>query len=148
MWEVEMETETGRNFRDWYEENADDMSVKRKKAYAKDPAARKAAQERARKYRKRIKDGERVTRTQHRTLNGKEVEVFSTGYVAAELGVSATMLINWEAKGWIPESVFGEKHRLYTVKQKKLIEKLYSVSKGRKAAAISKAIEKVHDNWT
>jgi hypothetical protein len=145
---VVTETRVRRNFRDWYDENAESLSEKRKKNYKSDPEMREAAKARAKDYRDRRKQGERVQRVLQREYKGVLADVFSTGYIASELGASTTMLIKWEKKGWLPEPVFNEHHRLYTGKQKSLITELYVVVQGKRAADISTMIEKVHDDWT
>ena len=64
-----------------------------------------------------------------REVNGKEVEVFSTGQVAAILERTPQMLRNWERAGLVPPSVFPDNHRLYTKAQVRKLVSLASIIK-------------------
>jgi hypothetical protein len=139
--------EEKRTFKDWYEDNKDDLSKRRKKAYRGDPKKRKDAQARARATREKRKAGVPVERVLYREHGGKQVPVYSTGYIASKLGCSPTMILNWEKRTWLPEPIFDEAHRLYLSHQVKLIEKLYEAVQSGKAKRITTALEKVHDDW-
>lgn len=117
--------------RRWYHGHADEYNEKRRQKYQDDPDARKRARERARKYRERRRKGNAVSDDPlYRYVNGSgpceygvgtRIEVWTTGQIAEELGATPQMLRNWEKKGWIPDSIFPDKHRLYTGHQKSLI---------------------------
>jgi hypothetical protein len=110
--------------RKWYSENAEDYNALRRKRYAENKEARDKARERARRYRS---EGHTIERTLTRELNGKTVEVFSTGQVAEAMGRTPQMLRNWENANLIPPSSFPDKHRLYTKAQMRMIVSLENI---------------------
>lgn len=110
--------------RKWYGENRDDYNALRRQRYAEDKEARKKARERAARYRNAKPP---IERTLTRELNGKVVEVFSTGQVAEAMGRTPQMLRNWENADMIPPSSFPDKHRLYTKRQVRMLVSLESI---------------------
>lgn len=140
-------SERQKSFREWYERNREELSEKRRNAYRKDSQKREEARRRAKETRERRKAGMPVERVLYREYGGKNTPVYTTGYVASELGCSTTLILNWEKRGWIPEPVFDESHRLYLAHQVKLMHKLYKATQTGKAKAIASAVERVHDDW-
>lgn len=141
-----------RNMREWYLRNKGALSDKRKEEYRTNPRIRKAFQDRARAQRARRKYGEMGGRAYLRLLNGKPTEVYSVGYVAAELETYPQMIINWELRGWIPAPLFNEHHRLYTMRQIKLLAGFYKsylkfVESGRKREILQRATEHLDIEW-
>ena len=116
--------------RKWYGENREDYNALRRQRYAANREARQKARERAARYRS---EEHTIERTLTRELNGKTVEVFSTGQVADAMGRTPQMLRNWENANLIPTSSFPDKHRLYTKQQMRMIislEKIIGTNKG------------------
>jgi hypothetical protein len=134
--------------RKWYAENSEDYNALRRQRYAANKEARDKARERARRYR-----GEDHTIERHltRDLNGKTVRVYSTGEVAEAMGRTPQMLRNWEAAGLIPESVFPDKHRLYTRKQMSMIvalERIIGMNNGSWShPKVKTKVRAIHKRW-
>lgn len=128
MLSVNQQAERNRaGVRRWYGVNRDEYNAERRARYAASKSARKKAQQRAAEYRTRsIKT---IKRKLTRELNGKVVEVLSTGQVAAMMGHTPQMIRNWEQEGLIPMSVFPDVHRLYTKRQARMLVTLANVIK-------------------
>jgi len=110
--------------RKWYGENREDYNALRRERYAANTEARDKARKRAARYRS---EDHTIERTLTRALNGKTVEVFSTGQVAEAMGRTPQMLRNWENADMLPPSSFPDKHRLYTKAQMRMIVSLESI---------------------
>lgn len=103
--------------RKWYVNNAEDSKEKLNAEYKENPQVRELKIARAKGYREKRKAGAKVERVYYREINGMDVEVYSLGYVADQVGSYSQMLINFEKRGWIPVPTIEEHHRLYTQKQ-------------------------------
>ena len=110
--------------RKWYGENREDYNALRRERYAANKESREKARLRAARYRSEDHDIERALT---RVLNGKTVDVFSTGQVAEAMGRTPQMLRNWENADMIPPSSFPDKHRLYTKAQMRMIVSLEGI---------------------
>ena len=110
--------------RKWYGDNRDDYNALRRERYAASKNAREKARLRAARYRS---EDHEIERSLTRELNGKTVDVFSTGQVAEAMGRTPQMLRNWENADMIPPSSFPDKHRLYTKAQMRMIVSLESI---------------------
>lgn len=116
--------------RRWYGENRDEYNALRRERYASNKGARKKARLRAATRRQEERDGGvAIERQLTREVNGKRVEVLSTGQVAELMERTPQMLRNWEREGLIPASTFIDTHRLYTRKQTRMIVTLGRVIK-------------------
>jgi hypothetical protein len=149
--------------RKWYHNHSEEYNEARREKYAADKEARDKARERARKYRDRRRKGGGVTTDPlYRYVNGKgsceygqgeRVPVWSTGQIAADIGCTPQMLRNWERKGWIPDSIFPDKHRLYTQHQYELVVKLaqfmekYRTSPKKMKPELDLLIDHIHGQW-
>jgi len=111
--------------RKWYGENREDYNALRRKRYAENKDSREKARARAAAY--RAGDHDISDRQLTRELNGKVVDVFSTGQVADAMGRTPQMLRNWENADMIPPSSFPDKHRLYTKAQMRMIVSLENI---------------------
>ena len=111
--------------RDWYIEHDVENQEKRTRLYHENPEVRELKITRSKEYREKRKAGAKVERIYHRQYKGKEVQAFSAGHAADCAGTYLQMVINFEKRGWIPKSIFGEKHRLYLDRQVRLIVKAY-----------------------
>lgn len=135
-------------FRRYYNENRDEYNAKRREKYHTDKEAREKARQRSREYRAA---GKPVERQLTRELSGRNVKVFSTGQIAQEMGRTPQMLRNWEKEGMVPESVFPDKHRLYTAKQKRMImglgETIAANGGSWSAIPVKRAVAKMHKRW-
>lgn len=134
--------------RKWYKQNREEYNAKRRAKYAEDKELREKARQRAARYRE---ESPVIERKLYRDLNGSRVQVFSTGQVAQAMNRTPQMLRNWEKEGLIPESVFPDKHRLYTAKQRDMIIGLgetIAANKGSWSAPdVKKAIARMHARW-
>jgi len=134
--------------RKWYGENRDDYNALRRKRYAENKESRDKARQRAARYRS---EDHTIGRILTREINGKTVEVFSTGQVAEILGRTPQMLRNWETAGMIPPSTFDDKHRLYTKAQVRMLvslEKIVSNNKGSWSHPKVRAkVRLIHKRW-
>lgn len=138
--------------RRWYGENRDEYNALRRKRYAANTdeayEAREKARKRAANYRK---SKPTIERTLTRELNGKTVNVLSTGQVAELAKRSPQMLRNWETEGLIPASIFPDTHRLYTYPQARMVATLGRVIKRNGGtwdnAATKTYIEKIKQRW-
>lgn len=135
-------------FRRYYKQNRDEYNAKRRERYAQDKEMREKAKERAREYRAASSP---VERKLTRELNGRRVQVFSTGQIAQEMNRTPQMLRNWEKEGMVPESIFPDKHRLYTAKQKRMIiglgETIAANGGSWSAIPVKRAVAKMHKRW-
>ena len=107
--------------RKWYLDNAEESKEKLNAEYRDKPEVREVKITRAKDYREKRKAGAKVERVYYREINGLDVEVYSLGYVADQVGTYSQMLINFEKRGWIPTPTIKEHHRLYTQRQALLI---------------------------
>jgi len=117
--------------RRWYHNHSEEYNEARRQRYADDDDIREKAKERARSYRARRRNGtELISEPMYRFVNkngpcaygeGLKIHVYTTGHIAQVIGSTPQMLRNWELKGWIPDSIFPDKHRLYTDEQVGLI---------------------------
>jgi hypothetical protein len=134
--------------RKWYGENRDDYNALRRERYANSPKSQELARGRAARYRAEKKP---IERKLYRDLNGKSVRVYSTGEVAQAMDRTPQMLRNWERADMIPASSFDDKHRLYTLRQLKLVSKLGSVIQenggGWAGPRVKAKIRHVHKVW-
>ena len=105
----------------WYDRNGATRNERRREAYVRDPAARKANIERARKWRKDRAKGVAISREIYKFLDGIRVRVYSTGQVADKVGVSPQTLRVWDQKDLLPKPLFPGTHRYYTRAQVKEI---------------------------
>lgn len=148
MTDAERAEKNRANVRRWYKQNKDEYNAKRRERYQADKEQREKARERAARYRA---ENPSIERQLYREYNGKRVPVFSTGQVAQKLGRTPQMIRNWEKEGMIPESVFPDKHRLYTQKQVDLILALAEViaaSGGSwSASEVKRAVAHMHKRW-
>jgi hypothetical protein len=113
-----------------YDKNREAHNALRRENYAHNKEARDKARARAARYRS---ESHVIDRTLTREVNGKTVEVFSTGQVAEFIGRTPQMLRNWENANMIPPSSFGDKHRLYTKSQVRMLvslENIIAINKG------------------
>lgn len=138
--------------RRWYGENRDDYNALRRARYANSKDARDKARVRAANRRTKDRMGKiEIIRHLFRELDGKRIEVFSTGQVAELMGRTPQMLRNWENEGLIPPSVFVDTHRLYTRKQARMIITLGRVIKRNGGTwdntETQKYIEKIKQRW-
>jgi DNA-binding transcriptional MerR regulator len=128
-------------FAEYYAENKEIISARRRQRYAEDPEyrerckaqsreAKKRLAERRRKERAKNKDKDSGKPTWYKILyDGREIPVkmFSTGQLAKKLGRKAQTMRIWERKGIIPESMYrtASQDRLYTAFQVRLIVTAY-----------------------
>ena len=119
---VETSAETKAKNRRWYHRNKEEYNARRRERYANDPELRQKARERAKKQKRTAS-----TRTLKRELNGKLVDVFTTGQIAHAIGLTPQTVRNWVREGLVPDSVFEDKHLLFTKVQSNMIIKLKSV---------------------
>lgn len=138
--------------RKWYGENRDDYNALRRQRYADSKESRDKARDRATNYRGRQRAGKvEISRVLTRVINGRTVEVFSTGQVAEILARTPQMLRNWENADMIPPSTFDDKHRLYTKAQVRMLvslEEIIGMNKGSWAHPKVKAkVRAIHKRW-
>lgn len=142
----------GFTFRKWYEEHGDDLNAKRRDRYASDPEYREKAKAQARiaRERRRARGGQVSETTVKRVIDGKEVELYRVSAAAEMIGKSPDTIRLWTRKGYVPGEA-GE-HRLYSLKQVKLLQKLAKVIDkyryNRKYKHIlNQAVKHIHNNW-
>ena len=149
--------QTRESVRRWYARHRDEYSALRKKRYRSDPERRAKARKAAALYRKKRAKGLPVQRTLTRMLNGKPVEVFTTGYIADRVSVSTPVVRSWHERGYLPPTLFPEsRHRLYTARQVELIRLLadtlkthnrVGVSRATKSKVLSEVVSVIHKTW-
>lgn len=138
--------------RRWYAAHRDEYNAKRRARYSKGAEVARKARQRAQDYRDSVRDGRGIERALYRVVDGAQVRLFTTGEIAEKLGCSAQMIRNWEAKGWIPPTVFPDSHRLYMAHQVALISKLYakmskSPYKKYKEAVVAQWMKSTQGKW-
>jgi DNA-binding transcriptional regulator YiaG len=134
--------------RRWYHENRDEYNKIRRQRYAANIEERERARQRAARYRE---EKPTIERKLFREVNGRRVQVFSTGQVAEMLGRTPQMLRNWERAAMIPPTSFEGKHRLYTKRQVTLLLKLAEVIKeyggGWSHPKVKAKVRHIHKRW-
>lgn len=125
------------HFKKWYERNKKKFNADRKKKYQANAELRAKARQAAAEYRTRTSGDEPEKR------NG----LFTAPGAAFEIGVSAQTLRNWEAKGLIPASSHGDKHRLYTPYQVQLMTHVYKAVNDKRLDDYSDVINYVFRHW-
>lgn len=135
-----------------YDKNREQHNALRRENYAKDKKARDKARGRAAEYREAQRDGTvTIQRTLTRDINGKPVEVFSTGQVAEMLERTPQMLRNWEKGGLIPASNFTDNHRLYTKAQVRKLRSLCVIIEANGGswthAKVKAKVRAIHKGW-
>lgn len=149
--------------RKWYHGHSETYNESRRQKYASNLEAREKARERARVYRERRRTGVGQTESPlWRYVNGegsceygqgKRIPVWTTGQIAEDIGCTPQMLRNWERKGWIPASMFPDKHRLYTQNQAGLITLLaafmsnYRTSPKKYKPELQKLVAIIAEQW-
>jgi len=150
--------------RRWYHNHSDEYNELRRRKYADDKELRDKAKKRAKDYRKRRRSGVvQDSGPLYRFVNGegpcsygegKKIPVFTTGHIAQMIGSTPQMIRNWELKGWLPSSLFPDKHRLYTMTQVKLVVELsnfmndhYRASPKRHKEALLKVVARIKKAW-
>lgn len=156
--------ERGDSVRKWYHSHSDEYNEARRLKYAADADARERAKERARNYRERRRKGNGLNHEPlFRFVNedgpcdygeGLRIPVWTTGQIASDIGATPQMLRNWQKKKWIPESIFPDKHRLYTANQFQLILELadfmktYRKSPKKYKLQFEAAIKNIKEQWS
>lgn len=131
------------SFKEWYEENGDDLNESRRKRYHEDETYREKVltrnREAARRAREQRKSAGRSTPAGRvklsRATKGQSIDVeidgkpqrlqvFTLGALAAYLGKSRRTLYKWEREGLLPDTPFRSSggHRLYTVESMEWIK--------------------------
>jgi len=92
-----------------------------------------------------------IERSLTRVLNGKTVEVFSTGQVAEAMGRTPQMLRNWEKANLIPPSTLPDKHRLYTKAQVRMLVGLAKIIADNggtwSSPKVKTKVRSIHKSW-
>ena len=138
--------------RRWYGENRDAYNAVRRQRYADSKDVQSKAKSRSARRREEERAGPiEIGRVMTRAVNGTEVEVFSTGQVAAILERTPQVLRNWERAGLIPPSIFSDKHRFYTKAQvRKLVSlaRIFAENGGSWTSPKVKAkVRSIHKSW-
>lgn len=149
--------------RRWYHNHSEEYNEARRKRYASNDEIREKAKERARSYRAQRRNGTELNAEPlYRFVNekgpcpygeGLRIPVFTTGHIAQVIGSTPQMLRNWEQKGWIPDSMFPDKHRLYTQHQVQLIVGLavfmveYRKSPKKMKKGLLTMVEIIREGW-
>ena len=140
--------------RRWYRSHSEEYNTKRRDRYSKDPSIREKAQLRAKLYRDSKRNGRAIERELYRTVNGSNVQVYTSGQVAEIIGRTPQMLRNWQSNGWIPQPSIPGKHRLYTDNQVDLIDEFNTTlmdaggAKRITVDGIQKLSSYVYDGWS
>lgn len=114
-----------RKFGDWYEENKEALSKKRKKKYKEDKQYRESIKDRTNEtYRKEhgiLGDDMRIV-----TSDGEQFVAYKLGDAAEMLGTNITTLRWYSTAGYIPPfKLDGSPMRVITVDQLPLLEKFF-----------------------
>lgn len=142
-------------FKDWYQQNKDDLNKSRRSRYKTDPEYREQVRKlnkESRARRRQLKEQEQRERKKHirnpvpdnpwRTVdvvlseNDPAVRFFTIGALAQRLGCSVQVVRLWEASGVIPPTQFRDSRgrRLYTADGIENIVKLVRAQgRGRRA---------------
>lgn len=152
--EKEQTTEKGRSFSDWYFDNKERLSIKRKEMYQKNDEYRKANNERSARWRKEHPAPSRAGESRFKKIGEDTVEVFRITAVSQMIGRSDQTIRGWESEGVIPKPLIDSKHRYYTKKQIMLMRELAELIdlvryEGRellKTAIQTKSVD-IHKQW-
>lgn len=147
------ETKESKSFKDWYQENKETISSRRKKLYREDPEHREAVKLRQAEYRKTHPPLSRAGRSKFKIINGIKVEVFRIGETSQRVGRDEQTIRGWEDRGLIPAPTAPGVHRNYTEKQIALMKELADLidnsrydKEGLQVAIAAKSIE-IKSNW-
>lgn len=139
---------SNRTFKDWYEENKDDLNEAKAKRYKTDPNYKEAAKDRVhKKYREEhgiFEDGSRVV-----TLEGQEYVAFKLSDAADKLGININTLRGYFQRGYLPFVHFDNTRlKLVTVDQIPLIERFLKALETLPArAAADKVAKYINNHW-
>ncbi len=137
-------------YRDWYKENKERMSAKRRKQYAESKEYRDQALRRSAEYRRqklgRVGDGK-----VEKTWKGRKVICIRVGALAELTDVRPATISKLHRQGIIPESLF-EGYRLYTPNQVKMLQQFLPAwakakSRHEKQKVANRWTPKLHDRW-
>lgn len=159
----ELQEKNRETVRKWYHGHSEEYNDLRRQRYAEDKEVREKARQRAREYRNRRRKGASISSDPvWRYVNGsgacdyghgRRIRVWSTGQIAEIIGATPQMLRNWERKGWIPDSIFPDKHRLYTGEQVNLIVefagfmKQYRAKPSKYKGQLAELIDNIKEQW-
>ena len=136
----------GFDFKEWYDENGENLNKSRRDRYNTDPAYRKQVlaanrksrekrrlrerveREVARKERKTSRDAERSPyKVVEAEIDNVATKLFSIGALAENLRCSVQAIRIWEEKGLLPETPLrnSKGDRLYTLEQIEMIRKIF-----------------------
>lgn len=107
------------SFNAWYSRRKASYNEERRERYQQDSEFRERARLQAAKYRQRIRDDNHIP--------DRRQGLSTSTRVAALLKVSTQTLRNWEARGVIPKTTQGGKHRLYTDHQVGVLESFFEI---------------------
>jgi len=127
-------------FSQWYAENKEELSARRRQKYQEDPEYREKVRAQAREAKKRFLEKKRKEREKNKDKEqpvwfkvqyGKKevaVRMFTAGQLSKRLGRKTQTIRLWERKGVIPEAMYrnGARDRLYTELQVREIVEIYS----------------------
>ena len=143
-----------KSVRKWYSKHKDEYNKKRRERYHTDPEYRKRAIKASRETRKR-RAKSNTSNVTMRDYHGTQVQVFSIGKAAEQIGRTAWVIRSWEVDGTIPKALpeFSESARFYTEHQVELLkwlsEELTKAGPSNMAQSIAKKQLKatIHERW-
>ena len=141
-----------KSYRKWYAKHREEFNAKRRARYRQDKEYRSKMLKTAKEYREK---GAKYTAPEYtyRLVGDKEVKVYRISATADRVGRSVFALRDWEAKGIIPPSAFGDGHRVYTENQIKLMQSIakvvdkYRYNERRLRGELDRVVERVYDHW-
>jgi len=110
-------------YADWYQQNRDRISKKRKRSYSDDPDYREKVLSQSAEHRERQRSAPRVKVPRHqvpkryKTGDGGEVVLYSIGFFAMFISRSVQSINEWERNGILPKTPYIQgtrRFRFYT----------------------------------
>lgn len=142
-------------YADWYQQNRDRISEKRKAAYQEDSEYRAKVLSQSAEHRKKKRKAPRVKIPRHqvprryRTGDGGEVVLFSIGFFALFIGRSVQSINEWEKAGILPKTPYIQgtrKFRFYSQAMMAAVQDMID-SKLRLYPVDPQMYEKIQEAW-
>lgn len=144
-----------RYYADWYQENKERISLKRKAAYQNDPEyrARVLAQSAEHREKRRVVPRVKIPRHQvprrYATGDGGEIVLFSIGFFSLFIGRSVQSINEWEKNGILPRTPYIQGTRRFRFYSQKMMEVVRDMigSKRRLYPVDPQMYQKIEQAW-
>lgn len=142
-------------YADWYQQNRERISQKRKAAYQENADYRERVLSQSAEHREKRRQIARVKVPRHQvprryqTGDGGEVVLFSIGFFAMFIGRSVQSINEWEKAGILPKTPYIQGSRRFRLYSQAMMEAVQSMigSKRRLYPVDPQMYEKIQEAW-